>query len=213
MDLSEELRTLATRHSDELGGLPWASERERWDELVFCLVTAVGKDASAARSTVATLSGLGLLDPASLARASDPESDAAIVLRHALAGNGLPQDDARRTAALLAQVASALVARYEGKIQRYLRAQGTAMIEDFLRLVDDHGAREPELRLGVTHWLQNALDLPLSAPDESVRRFLDEHEATMEDLEAAADQIDLNLALVDDVIRADRAARTPTDGR
>lgn len=40
MELGEELRQMAERHEEELGPVPWASEADRWEELVFCVIHA-----------------------------------------------------------------------------------------------------------------------------------------------------------------------------
>jgi hypothetical protein len=204
MDLDRELVELATRHADALDGLPWASERARWAELVFCVINSVAEDPASARAATEVLDGLGLLAAGTLARAAEPGHEGGVVLRYVLTRHGLSAGEADEVVTLLAQVAASLVERHDGRIQRFLRHHGHTILDDLLGMVPAAGARGAELRRGFTHWLQNAVELPLSVMDTAVREFLDERGATLAQLEDAADEVDFNLALVDDIIRADR---------
>lgn len=204
MELKEELQELATRHSEVLTGLPWASEQARWAELVFCVINSVAQDPPAARDATAVLDGLGLLDTRALAQAGDPGHESAVVVRYALTHQGLSPDAAKDVTALLARIATSLVEHYDGKIQRFLRHHGHAILDDLLGMVPAAGARGAEVQRGFTHWLQNAVELPISVLDRPVQEFLDERGVSPAQLEDAADEVDFNLALVDDVIRAER---------
>lgn len=155
----------------------------------------------------------GLLEPAVLARTSQPGEESGTVLRYLFARAGLGPAQVGRAGDQLARIGRAIEERYQGKIQRYLRRQGELIRDDLLGMFADGGGPEPELRHGVTHWLQNAAGIPLSTfeYDRTLQQFCQERGVDQRQLEDAADEIDFNLALVDDVIRADLAQ--PQQGR
>lgn len=211
MDLDDELIDLTSRHTELLDGFPWASERVRWAELVFCLVNAVADDAYVGRETVAALGGAGLIEPDALARAGDPAAEYGVVLRHVLRHQGLDPDAAEGLATLLTQLARSVQEQYGGKVQRLLRAHAETLHAALVDLVPDAGDQRDHLARACAHWLQNVADLPISLVDPPVRSFLEARDLTAQDLEEAADRLDLHIGLLDDVLRAELEERTEAE--
>jgi hypothetical protein len=208
MDLGEELRALTVRYWDDLGAVPWASEVDRWNELVFCVLGGLlDRDPAGCRELTTKLADLGLLEPPVLARAGDPASEEHTALRYLLVRQGLVEAEVERAVGALARIAGVVIDRYGGKFQRYLRAKAEAMRDELVAMFADSAGAEPELPGVVAHWLQNAMGMPLSLEDASVQAFCEAHGISGEELEHAADEIDFNIALVDDVLRLDAAAR------
>lgn len=200
VDLQDELRELIDEHSGELGGVPWPDERQRWNELVFCILNQVlGDDPRTARVATVSLSELGILQPRVLMTVSTAGVDAAGAFRHVLTECGAAEAATQRACDTLAHVARVVVDRWGGKIQRYLRWQ-TAVIRDDLVAVLEDGT-DVEMGTAVTHWLQNASGMPVSVNDQHVATFCADRGITLQDLEREADALDFNLALLDDVIR------------
>jgi hypothetical protein len=54
-----------------------------------------------------------------------------------------------------------------------------------------------EVRIALTYWYQNILNLQLPLDDETIKEFLKSRKTDMSHLIDAADKIDLNLTLVD----------------
>jgi hypothetical protein len=108
---------------------------------------------------------------------------------------------------VLARIAGVVEERYGGKLQRYLRPKAGAIRDELVAMFADPAGAEPELPGVVAHWLQNAMGMPLSLTDASVQAFCEAHGISAEELERAADEIDFNIALVDDVLRLAAAAR------
>lgn len=207
--LVETLGGMTTKHADDLGLIPWASEADRWDELVFCIVNAFLRDPARARGASEMLSLLGLSGAETLARlAGEPDGSSAdrAVVERILSRHGLADDDAAAAADVLVRAASTVQRRYDGLIQRYLRAKATEMRDELTDLLAADAPPPEELRAAVSHWLQNVASMPLSVCDGEIAGFLAEHEAGIEDLEAAADHLGLNVAVVDDVIRLETGA-------
>lgn len=206
MDLSSELRELSLRHLDSLGPMPWAAEADRWAELVFCLLNAVAADdPERSRELTDDLHRFGLIEPAVLLEVDDPASDTHRVVRHLLDRYGFDRAQITTATGVLARLARFVTDGYGGKLQRYLRRNAERMRDELVSELGG-GTPEPLLRLAVTHWLQNAVDLPLSLEDDAVRAFCAARGIDQATLELAADEVGLNLALVDDVIRLEAAA-------
>lgn len=207
MDVVDVLRDMAARWVED-DEMPWASESDRWAELVFCLLNAVAEipldpdvRAERCRSLTDTLDALELLDPASLAATADPANARHVVLTYVLLQYEFSDDQAKRAVSMLSTAAAAVNETFAGKIQRYLRSQAETIRDDLVSALGGDTVTESELRRGVTHWLQNALNLPLSVDDKYVQEFCDSHAIGLKELENAADEIDFNVALVDDMIR------------
>ena len=197
VDLNEELRSLAERHLPELDDLRWASEADRWAELIFCVLNSFAEDApERCRLATGTLAELDLLAPATLAGVDDPHSEAHIMAKHVLRLHGFTEANLAGVLGALGTVSRQTIAGFDGKLQRYLRQLGEAARDSLAARFGD----SPQLRRAVTHWLQNTLNLPLSLEDQAVREFCERLAITQADLEAAADSIDLNVAVVDDII-------------
>jgi hypothetical protein len=207
MDLHEELLDLTARHAELIDGFPWAFERSRWEELVFCLLNAFSDDAAGARAVVAALDGAGVLTPAALAEAGRDADERGVVVRHVLLHHGFDDALTAAVASILAQVAAAVQERYSGRLQRLLRAHAEVMREELLGMVPDPEEYGVELTRAFSHWLQNAADLPICLVDGPVQSFLGAREITVAELEAAADTVDVNIALIDDVLRAELEER------
>ncbi|GAA0404298.1 hypothetical protein GCM10009541_54380 [Micromonospora gifhornensis] len=205
MDLPSELRELSLRHLDGLGAIPWAAEADRWAELVFCLLNAVaGDDPERSRELTDDLHRFGLIEPAVLLDVDDPASDTHRVVRHLLDRYGFDQAQIVTAAGVLSRLAQFITDGYGGKLQRYLRRNAERMRDELVSELADE-APQPLLRLAVTHWLQNAVDLPLSLENAAVQEFCAARGIDQAALELAADEVGLNLALVDDVIRLEAA--------
>ncbi|ACQ80901.1 hypothetical protein Bcav_2656 [Beutenbergia cavernae DSM 12333] len=185
--------------------MPWASEADRWAELVFCVTNAFVDDPVQCRQLTESLRDLQLVSPSALMGAKDTPTPAHAVIRHVLGQHGIGKEQTERIIQTLADMASAVMNGYEGKIQRFLRAEAESIRDDLTTLLAGPRTPSSELRRGITHWLQNAAGLPISVEDESVRQFCANRGITVQQLQQAADEVDFNLALVDDLIRLEKA--------
>jgi hypothetical protein len=208
LDLQTRLRELYEQNASELETFAWVSEAERWGELVFCLLSLCTKqDPQVSRTAVQTLQTLGLLEPNTLASVSKGRGDPAVVLSFVLRQCGFEPAEAEKAVTLLADAAEGVRRVYGGKIQRCLRVYGAQMREGMLGTLKSDAVTEDQLRYALTLWLQNALSLPLSLEHEAVKHFCEASGATIEDLQRASDALDLNLALVDDLLDMARDAK------
>lgn len=187
----------------------WPLESARWHEMVFCLLRYVGRPeitSERARRLTADLVDLGLLEVGHLAAMSRPDgslevtSTGANLLQGVLEQAGLSADRARAALVTLGEAASTLQAQHDGRIQRLLRVHAETFLAELSRtFVFSRLPAEPA-RLALTLWLQNVTTLPLELWDRDIAEFCREFGCTREDLVAVADDLDLNVALVDDFL-------------
>jgi hypothetical protein len=69
--------------------------------------------------------------------------------------------------------------------------------------LDEEKARET-----VTRWLQNVLNLPVYLETESARAFCSQANVTTSDLIRTADDLDINIAIVDELLQRWYDAKT-----
>ena len=206
MDARRALQELYDQHEDELASYPWMDEGARWAELVFCVLhQASDLPPTAVRRGMQLLDGLGLLEVAKVARLADANEDAAAadyVLRQL--GLGAERSMAARTT--LADLARYLGTAHGGKLQRFLRVHGERIRAELAGSIGTRGLPEREVKTAVTHWLQNALSLPVSLEHPAIQDFCAHHQIKPSDLWSAADDLDLNWALLDDLVELEKAA-------
>lgn len=209
--LSEALIELWTSRAPALDQYRWPMEQARWSELVFCLVrrvTAPTLDAVEARNLTGTLDALGLLSPAELAATLDagrlPARDTPEIrlCLSVMERFGLSAETSEAAWITIAEAARGLQAHHGGFVQRYLRHYGEQVLADlgnqfrFSRLDGD------DVAAVFTHWLQNALDLPLFQGGEAAEKMAHGFDLKITDLVEVADELGLNLAAVDDMLQA-----------
>jgi hypothetical protein len=206
MDIQTELKQLYERHESLLPTYAWASEADRWAELVFCLLSQCSdQDAETIRGAVAMLEALGLLDVDLLATLAERKPEGTVIA-YVLKQHGLEEQEVQCAVATLIRAALAFQRDYEGKVQRYLRRHAERMRDDLVRAFGDAPLNKAQLRQAVSHWLQNVASLPVSLENPSVQAFCKDHGISIEELIRAADDLDLNIALIDDLLALDQEA-------
>jgi hypothetical protein len=183
-------------------------EFDRWKELVFALLTQVSQaPEEELRQVVEDLGELDLLEISALADlVSDQEeleadSETARRILEFLVERGFDPATAQRALKTIAQAAGGLHKHFGGKVQRYLRSYGVHMLKGLDEFFQLDALQEDEVLRGFSYWLQNVMNMPLSLRDETLQRFCKEHGLTPDQLIEAADELDFNLGLVDDLIQ------------
>jgi hypothetical protein len=194
-----------------LAQFQWPAETARWHELVFCLLHCVARPdlpSVRVRRLTDALVGLDLVEVGQIAALADERgridlgAKKAALLLDVLEHGGLHKQRAECAIVALVEAASAVMQRHGGKIQRYLRQYGQMMLDDlpnqfsFSRLSDD------DARLAFTLWLQNVLNMPIELWNAEVKEVCRHLRSSRETLVATADDLDINVALLDDVLSA-----------
>ena len=201
------VRKALTLAAEELASHhPWVSEHDRWRELVFALLTRiVDMPQEDLRMATHLLDRLGLLEIPALSDATPGSGspDSAITAKRILEvfeHSGFDPDEAVRSLTAIREAAIGLTQKFDGKIQRYVRSHAEQMLADIPRTFKFSALDEAGARDAFTYWYQNAMAMPLSLVDSSVRQFCSEHRITPVELVAAADELGVNLAFLDDAI-------------
>ncbi len=219
------MRKLVALEAAEVAAVhPWINEADRWKELVFALLVRIGDlPEPRLRGVVDALQGAGLLDIAALAGAprdpqeiERPDSQGQRVCE-LLGELGFGPGQARTAFLAMAEAAAALQLHFGGKVQRYLRLYGEKMLAEVPSIFAFTAISDAQARLAFAYWLQNVASLPVSLPDEEVEQFCAHHGVTLEQWLVAADELDINLALLDDLVhcwglRRSSAAGEPAEG-
>lgn len=194
------LRKLLNEYGPALSAThAWVWESDRWRELVFALLTQTSRlEETRLREIAEELDALELLEIRALAENGRLQRRRIVAV---LAERGFTAEESSQAVSAIAEAARAFHQRFNGKVQHYLRRYGEQMLSEAAELFRSSGLDEERLKLALTYWLQNVLNMPLSLLDEPVRRFCAQNGLPPEALIAAADGLDLNLALVDDLVQ------------
>jgi hypothetical protein len=191
------------------GQYPWIRESTRWHELAFCLVARIISREypfAKAHEIIDLIGKLGFLDIERLTALGQPKGkvnwkhpDASFLLQ-LLEREGISTERARAIVITLVEAAAGLHKRYHGRIQQYLRKYGQKMLDEVKESFAFSALGEEDVRYAFTHWFQNVLNMPIPISHPSILRLCKEQKVTVEELVELADSMDLNLALLDDVL-------------
>lgn len=186
-------------------------EIDRWEELVFCLLNQCHEnDPENTRTAIGVLKNLGLLEIDRMTSMNKHDSEAAIVTGYTLKQYAFSEKESNRAVMLLSQIARFIKHGYNGRMQLYLRRHGEAMRDELTLAFRGESLSDSQLRFAVTQWLQNALFLPISLEHPAVVEFCKQNEVTLKELVKAADELNLNLALLDDMLELEQKSKIIT---
>jgi len=202
-----QLKKTMTLEGDELGVTQsWMWEADRWKELVFALLTkATNASDAEVRLVTEQIAELDLIAVDKLAALShSTQADRMGVPRprriiEIMLAGGFTEDEAENGLSIVIEAAAGLQEHYDGKVQRYLRHYGELMLDQIDNSFSFTALDHEAVADAFTYWLQNVLNMPLSLIDDSVQRYAKMIGVTPAELVAAADEIDMNLAMVDDL--------------
>ena len=198
MTLTEQLTRIVKEHGASLPEYAWASEHDRWTELIFCVISRVRSDElESTRTAVDLLSLLGLLDVSVL---SNLNGEDASIVKRVLRAQGFTAAQAEQAIAVMKAVAARTRSAYRGKMQRVLRKHAERLRDELTKTFQKCGLKQSDVQYAVSEWLQNAASLPVSLETAAIKDFCKTNRVRLSQLLDAADSLDLNVALVDDVI-------------
>jgi hypothetical protein len=213
-DAEYQIRKLFTLEASQRDvEFAWMWESSRWRELLITLISRLPAVSHLeVRDLVNHLDNLGLLNISDVARMSEDrrkrtsDKHGKQVLDF-LEEFGVVGDEAERALDIVFEAATALQTNWGGKIQLYLRHYGELMLNETREHFHFTSLQESEVQEAFTYWLQNVLNMPLSMLNADVRLFCDEAGLTPTQLFEAADRLDLNLAILDDLVEKYLARR------
>lgn len=204
--LEAQIQQLYEQYGSILSPYAWASETARWTELVFCLLHQCSDvDSEYTRAAVTMLQDLDLLEVDKLVRLDDTTNENTITFATILKQHGFSEAATQHAAKVLFGAANIVKTHYNGKIQRYLRQHGQIMRDELVDSFADSILTKPQLEYAIVHWLQNTVNLPISLESKAVREFCEKNKVSIEDLLQACDALDINVAIVDDLLELDQS--------
>lgn len=199
---------LLIRQSDLTLPYPWIWEEERWNELVFALLSRIiDLPDDRLRNLVEYLGDLNLLDITALSNICrdrtelDLSHSQARRILEVLQEGGASEADAQKGLVSISEAALGLKEHYSGKIQCYLRYYGELMLRELEQKFRFSILNEAEAKQAFTYWLRKVLNVPLLLADQYIESYCKENNLTPEKLVAAADQLNINVALVGDLVQ------------
>ncbi|WP_320044586.1 hypothetical protein [uncultured Desulfobacter sp.] len=206
-EMEFQLKKLVTKYSDLFQYHQWPSEHERWVELIFALIARISKmPETDIRDTISFLDSLDLLDIEELSNIPEVENDVDYNYHHArwtiesLSESGFTVEESKRSLRIMHEAARNLSEHHDGKIQKYLRKYGQKMIDELSENFTFSAMKDEDVKYAFGYWLQNVLNLPIILKAESVNKFCKNIDVTCNELTEKADDLDINLALVDDLV-------------
>jgi len=198
----------------------WFWEAQRWTELLVALLVRVASVPELeARALAGRMGLLELLDVAVLTeRARNPRGPRArqhdARSRALFAESGIDPERGSQILDAFAEVALAVHERFGERIQRYLRRYGEEMLRELKRDFYINAISDAETADAFTYWLQNVVAMPLSLKSDDLMNLANAHGLEVDDLVSAADRMNLNVGLLDDLAALEMARRdTAEDAR
>jgi hypothetical protein len=203
ISLREQLADAFQAHRDDLPQYGWPSEVDRWMELLVCIIHQTRPNGAIqdVREVLEIWRKLELISPPRLVAVA-PGNEEEVVMLFTLKQQGFSADEAKLAVGAAVKTAQAVNVHYNGKVQHSLRTHATMLRDELVQAFEDTGLPEQRIRYAVTHWLQNTINAPISLEHESVLAFCRDNGIDMHALREAADELDINLSQLDDLLDA-----------
>jgi hypothetical protein len=189
----------------------WPWETQRWHELVFCILTAVAKpevSPDAIREVTRVMGWAQLLDIELLGdlNPTEPEGQTTdhvlVAMETILLNTGFTTDEAKLATKSICETARGFKRQFEGKVQKFLRHCGNVMLKQVKKSFSFSQLSAAEATRAFSLWFQNTLNMPLPTPDPISDKACELLHVDYASLVKAADEVDVNVAILDNVLRA-----------
>lgn len=186
----------------------WEDERDRFNELCFCILARTTPiDELALREILTGLSELNVLDVEALAESeggSNSKSEKTLdsIITNVFIQNGLDDKEAEKCTATIRQISRIVKQNYGGNIQRLIRKFGNEMLEEMQKVFAIQNMTKEDLKVSLVLWMQNTMEMPIPVSNDAVRDFCKSNNIGLKELESALDTLDINAAVIDDLIQA-----------
>lgn len=207
------LLMLYTFYESELLGSGWITENDRWNELLYAMLSATSTPAEVARLAMSALRPLGLTDLDVLASMkvavekyilgndySINLSDDATAVIQIMQRSGVSAEDALSTLGVWHNLAKASRDVWGGSLRLLLNHHARALIQDLVSAGSTKYVDEGRIVRGVSLFLQNAMNFPISISSDSINRFCARYGISEDDLAAIGERLDLSVSLIDDLV-------------
>lgn len=208
MDNPEKIRTLQIKLSDifhdygmEIPISTWASEKDRWEELLVCVINQINPEPNIEeiRAVIDILGKINLTSAENLSNIK-VESKEYNFIFFLFQRFNFTDEETNLALETIISLSKIVNKNFDGKIQRYMRIYFEIMRNEMCESFKDIGLSSKQIRYAVTHWLQNSTNAPLSLEHKAVETFYNENGTNENEFIKAADDLDINLAVIDDLL-------------
>ncbi len=197
-EVKESLIRLYSENRSSLGEYPWEFEDDRWTEMVKCIFAGCGIPTPIIDDAVNILDELKLISAPALAEST---KDSQKVVQTILMRLGAESVKADSAASVLVNFADIGKKKWNGHIQIFLRDSCIAIVEELSKILGTAGLDKNVAKKMSILWLQNTINAPLIAEDDKhIQSFCKQNHISQSKLVRMADELDLNLAVLDDLL-------------
>lgn len=199
--LQGSLASIINDYGSDLPVGNWSSEKDRWQELLVCMINQVKPEPNMdeVREATEIWEKLNLTSPRALSAIKEDDREHSFLLM-TLMQYDFTADEALTAVNMVIALGKIVSQNYNGKLQTCIRKYAAALRDELTKTFADVGLDNSQINYGVVHWLQNTMNAPLSLSHKSVIAFCREKNVTPQELWDAADQLEINLAVIDDVL-------------
>jgi hypothetical protein len=205
LELVQTLSFLFGQYEPDFGRYQWPLENLRWNALALSILETLSSE-TVAESAGRAMADLDLLAVDKLAQLANsvtkkPLSKRKRLVLGILEEAGFDEEAAIQTLTTLVEAAEIVQRELNGKIQKLLRREGLEILQTVERFFRFSGIDDDAKSRAITRWLQDVINIPVYLETESTKAFCAEQKVTVSDLIAAADELDISVAIVDDLIQ------------
>ena len=198
MEPNKELQDAINKYAITLPPRAWINESDRWENLLFSIIRQYCDDNPEKAGTVVNiLRDWNLIDIEELSAADQIPLEFNSAYKKIMLGLDFTQEEIKEIAGTLVSVAVAVKENYNGKIQSLFRKYGEIIREELVSSFSDDDLDNEKITDGVSLWLQSAFGLPILSDRAYVKDYCDQRGLTKDQLTKIADDIDINLGVVD----------------
>ena len=198
MEPNKELQDAINKYAITLPPRAWINESDRWENLLFSIIRQYCDDNPEKAGTVVNiLRDWNLIDIEELSAADQIPLEFNSAYKKIMLGLDFTQEEIKEIAGTLVSVAVAVKENYNGKIQSLFRKYGEIIREELVSSFSDDDLDNEKITDGVSLWLQSAFGFPILSDRAYVKDYCDQRGLSKDQLTKIADDIDINLGVVD----------------
>src|ERR1041385_7194303 len=177
---------------------PWEFENDRWCELIISSFICIGIEPNNARKAVMVLKDLEMTSAQTFADASDEQL---VFIQRVLLQADISKLLTLKAIGILVNISRLVNEKWNGFIQRFLRAFGEKMAQDLSALLMKGGLEKKAAKKEAVLWLQNVTNLPILLPnDPHIKTFCTQNKLSESKLIDILDDLGLNVCVADDLL-------------
>jgi hypothetical protein len=185
----------------------WEDERDRWHELAFAAIAETsGLSIAHSRRVADGLMSLSVISMTDCINAAKHENSSGRLpaVAEALRAAGVSESGVEKTVNILVDLALGVESSF-GKIQKLLRKNAEDVLATLNTSIPTPTIDDVSKGRIFTMWLQSVIEAPISMThaDPALVDFCERHGASVHTLVEIADEADLNVSVLDCIIRLD----------